>query len=69
MTGHTSQNTPPRNSAAPVTRTRRALVCTLAALAFMAVALLAVDRVPDTHLGRTIDLHLSQLADPHSWIP
>ena len=30
---------------------------------------LAVDYVPGSELGRSIDAHLTQLADPRSWIP
>jgi hypothetical protein len=41
----------------------------LAGLAFLVAVIVAVDRFPDTPLGRTIDLHLSQLADPQSWTP
>jgi len=50
-------------------RVRRALITALAAFTFTAVAFLAVHRFADSYLGRTIGLHLSQLADPHSWTP
>jgi hypothetical protein len=36
---------------------------------FLATALAAVDRIPKTDLGRSINAQLSQLADPQSWTP
>jgi len=69
MSGHTSQNVLPRPAGRWPTRRRRTLTSVLAGLAFLVAVIVAVDRFPDTPLGRTIDLHLSQLADPQSWTP
>ena len=68
MTGHTSHNALPRDPGSAETGSRYGLLCLLSALVFVAAALLAVDKFPDTELGRTIDAHLTQLADPESWI-
>ena len=68
MTGHTSHNALPRDPGSAGTRSRYAALCLLSGLVLVAAALLAVDKFPDTELGRTIDAHLTQLADPESWI-
>ncbi len=67
MTGHTSHNALPRDPSGAGTRSRYGVLCLLSGLVFVATVLLAVDKFPDTELGRTIDAHLTQLADPQSW--
>jgi hypothetical protein len=69
MTGHTSQNALPRVPRTRVARRHRVLIYVLASLGLAVGMVLAVDRFPDTQLGRTIGMHLSQLADPQSWTP
>ena len=68
MSGHTSHNALPRASNRNDRRRRRVLsvVC---GSAFLAIAFMLVAYLPDSRLGRTIDAHLSRLADPESWIP
>jgi hypothetical protein len=39
------------------------------AIAFLAAAWIAIDTIGGSELARTIDAHLTQLADPRSWIP
>jgi hypothetical protein len=68
MTGHTSHNAPPRGPSSAGTRSRYGVLCLLSGLVFVAAVLLAVDKFPDTEMGRTIEAHLTQLADPESWI-
>lgn len=63
MTGHTSHNDPTRGG-----RRRRALLSLATGLAFVAALAVAVASFPRTEVGRTLDAHLSQLADPQSWI-
>jgi len=69
MGGHSSQNALPRHPRPARARRRHILVHLLTGLAFLACLLLAVDRIPDTALGRSIGIHLHQLADPASWTP
>ena len=68
MTGHTSHNALPRDPSIAGARSRYGVLYLLSGFVFVAAALLAVDKFPDTELGRTIDAHLTQLADPESWI-
>ncbi len=68
MTGHSSQKTPTRNRRATGVRGRRILLSLLTGLAFLAAVFMAVIVFPDSELGRTIDAHLTLLADPQSWI-
>ena len=69
MGGHSSQNALPRHPRPDRSRRHRILVCLLTGLAFLACLLLAVDRIPDTALGRSVSIHLQQLANPASWTP
>jgi hypothetical protein len=69
MGGHSSQNALPRHPCPVRSRRHRILVCLLTGLAFLACLLLALDRIPDTALGRSIHNHLHQLADPAAWTP
>jgi hypothetical protein len=39
------------------------------AIAFLATGWLALGYLGGSELGRTIDAHLTLLADPRSWIP
>jgi hypothetical protein len=64
MTGHTSHIDPTRRG-----KHRRALLSLVTTLAFLATLAVAVARFPHTELGRVLDTHLTQLADPRSWIP
>ena len=63
MTGHASHNGPIRAG-----RHRRALLSLTTGLAFVAALAIAVASFPRTEVGRTLDAHLSQLADPQSWV-
>ena len=69
MTGPSSQNALSRQPPSVGTRRCRLLVSLLTGLGFLACLMLAVDRIPDTTLGRSVSTHLQQLADPASWMP
>ena len=69
MTGRSSQNAPARHPHPRRLRNRGAVISLLLAFVFVVAASMAVDAFPDSELGRTLNHHLSQLADPHSWIP
>jgi hypothetical protein len=69
MSGHTSQIALPRSPEPPARRGRRLLLSLLSGLAFFAVVFLTVHEFPDTAIGRSIHIHLGQLADPQSWTP
>lgn len=69
MVGRNSQNALPRHPRASKSRRRRAVISVITGLAFLGVLFVAVDRFPTTDLGRTIVMHLTQLADPESWAP
>ena len=69
MAGRSSQNAPARHPNPHAARRRQALVCPLLGFAFLLAACAAVDHFLDSELGRTLNSHLSEFADPHSWIP
>ena len=69
MTGRSSQNAPTRHSIPHLPRNHRAVICLLLAFGILAAACMAVGYFPDSELGRTLNDHLGQLADPNSWIP
>ena len=69
MTGRTSQNTRTRDPREAGECRRRALLSLVTGIAFLAALLMAVTWFPASELGRTIDAHLAQLANPESWIP
>jgi hypothetical protein len=64
-----SQNAPAHHPSPRVDRLRRALLSLLAGLVLVTAAMVAVDALPETALGRSIDAHLTRFADPRSWIP
>ena len=68
MTGRTSQNTRTRDPRAAAERRGRALLSLVTGIAFLTALLMAVTWFPASELGRIIDAHLSQLANPESWI-
>ncbi len=68
MTGRTSQNTRTREPRAAGERRRRTLLSLITGTAFLAVLFTAVIWYPASELGRTVDAHFTQLADPESWI-
>ncbi len=68
MTGRTSQIPPTRDPGATGMRRRHAVLCLVTGLAILVAGFLALEHFPDTELGRAIDAHLTQLADPESWI-
>ena len=68
MIGRTSQNTPTRDPRAAGQRRRRALLALLTGGAFLAALFMALTWFPASEMGRTIDTHLSRLANPESWI-
>ncbi len=68
MTGRTSQNTRTRDPRAAGERRRRTLLSLVTSIAFLAALLMAVTWFPASEPGRTIDAHLTQLANPESWI-
>lgn len=69
MSGHTSQIALPRMPAARGSRGRRLLLSLFSVGIFLAVVFLAVHAVPDSMIGRSIHMHLGQLANPQSWTP
>lgn len=69
MGGPTSQNTPTRQAPPRGNRGRRIAVSVAGTIAFLAAAWMAIDTIDGSELARTIDAHLTQLADPRSWIP
>ena len=64
MTGHTSHNDPTRKG-----RRRRTLLSLVTGLVFLATLAVAIARFPHTEMGQVLDTHLTELADPRSWIP
>ncbi len=68
MTGRTSQNTRTRDPREAGERRRRALLSLVTGAAFLAALFMAVTWFPASELGRTIDAHLTHLANPESWI-
>ena len=52
MTGHTSHNALPRDPSSVATRSRYAVLCLLSGLVVVATVRRAVDKFPDTELGR-----------------
>ena len=68
MTGRTSQNTPTRDPRAAGERRHRTLLSLVTGGAFLAALLMAVIWFPASEMGRTIDAHLTRLANPESWI-
>ena len=68
MTGRTSHKPPTRDPGATGIRRRHTVLSLITGLAILAAVFMAVDYFPDTELGRTIDAHLTQLANPESWI-
>jgi len=68
MSGPTSHIAPTRDSRCAARRWRRRLSLAFGA-AFLGSLFLFVEHFPESRLGRTIDAHLSQLADPASWTP
>ncbi len=69
MAERTSQKAPTRDPRATGIRRRQTVLSLVTVLAFLAAVFMAVEHFPDTELGRSIDAHLTQLADPESWIP
>ena len=69
MTGRTSQNTRTCGPRTAGRGSRRALLSLVTGAAFLAALFMAVTWFPASELGRTIDAHLAQLANPESWIP
>ena len=68
MTGPTSHIARPRNSHLNPRPWHRQLSWVFGAV-FLGALFLLVEHFPDSQLGRTIEAHLSQLADPESWTP
>ncbi len=68
MTGRTSQNTCTREPRAAGERRHPTLLSLITGTAFLAVLFTAVIWYPASELGRIVDAHLTQLADPGSWI-
>jgi len=68
MTGRTSQNPLSRDPHATGQRRHRTLLSLLTGTAFLAALFMAVNWFSASELGRAIDAHLTQLADPESWI-
>ncbi len=68
MTGRTSQNTRTRDPRAAAERRGRTVLSPVTGIAFLTALLMAVTWFPASELGRIIDAHLSQLANPESWI-
>ena len=68
MTGPTSHIARPRNSSAN-TRPWRLQISWVFGAVFLGALFLLVENFPDSHLGRTIQAQLGQLADPESWTP
>ena len=68
MTEPTSHIAPTRGSHADGGRWRLQLSLIFGA-AFLVALLLFAQHIPHSRLGRTIDAHLGQLADPASWTP
>ncbi len=68
MTGRTSQNTPTRDPCGAGERRRRTLLSLITGGAFLAALFMAVTWFPASQVGRTIDTHLTRLANPASWI-
>lgn len=69
MAGPGSQNATTRDPRRHAGRTRRVVISVLGGLAFVAAVMAAIDALPETELGRSVDAHLTRLADPRSWIP
>ena len=69
MTGPSSQNAPARHPSPQPPGSRHALIPLLLAFAILVAAAMAVSYFPDSELGQVLNHHLSQLADPHAWIP
>ena len=69
MTGPRSQNAPTRHPDPPPPRGCRAVMSLLLAFAILVAAGMAVSYFPGSELGRMLNHHLSQLADPRAWIP
>jgi hypothetical protein len=68
MTRRTSQNTRTREPCAAGERRHPTLLSLITGTAFLAALFMAVIWYPASELGRTVDAHLTQLADPGSWI-
>ncbi len=68
MTGRTSQNTRTRDPRPAGQRRRRTLLALLTGGAFLAALFMALTWFPASEMGRTIDTHLTRLANPESWI-
>lgn len=69
MTGRTSQNSRTRDPHAAGQRRRRTLLALVTGGALLAALVMAVTWFPASQVGRTIDTHLTRLANPASWIP
>lgn len=70
MAGPSSQNAPTRDSGSEgqTDRGRRIALAVIGGLTLLIAAGLAVEHFPESELGRTLHSHLSQLADPRSWM-
>ncbi len=68
MAGRTSQNTLTRGPRAAGQRRCRTLLSLVTGGAFLAALFMAVTWFPASEMGRTIDTHLTRLANPESWI-
>lgn len=70
MAGPSSQNPPTRQSTPErlADRRRRIALSVIGGLALLVAAGLTVEHFPESELGRTLHSHLSQLADPQSWL-
>ena len=68
MIGRTSQNTLTRDPQAAGQRRRRTLLALITGAAFLAALFMAVTWFLASEVGRTIDTHLTRLANPESWI-
>ncbi len=69
MTGPGSQLAANPDPLARAHRTHRLVRALLAGLVFLTAAAAAIAALPHTMLARTVDAHLTQLADPRSWVP
>ncbi len=69
MAGRSSQNAQARHRQPRAARRHPTLIPLLAGFAFLLAIDMAVDYFIDSKLGRILNSHLTQLADPQSWIP
>jgi len=68
VTGRTSQNSRTRDPRAAGQRRRRTLLSVITGGALLVALFMAVTWFPVSEMGRTIDTHLTRLANPASWI-